>query len=233
MTMIHLFRQPVHIFLRGTCLISLILSLAGCATVDRPSKSPAFPHAYTERHPIVLRNAPFTLDVYVTGHQLDRRQVTDLKNYAEEYVKYGKGYMVVSVPTGTEEDALIQRGLKGIRLVLQKNKVPASRLKISSYGATNAVGAPPIKLSYTKFVAEVDSKCGLYPDDLSGLQGGVTFQNRDYWNFGCAYQTHLANQVDDPRDFIAGRAETPPDTENRMMIYQKYRKGGMEELADD
>ena len=35
------------------------------------------------------------------------------------------------------------------------------------------------------------------------------FENRPYWNFGCANQRNLAAMVDNPADLVQPRGETP------------------------
>ena len=220
------FKNHYNAILRGTAFIILSATLSGC--VDRPSKKPEFPHTYTQRHPIVLRNVEETLDVYVNGNALDRRAVADLKGFSEGYKKNGKGLIQMAVPRGTAEDALAERAAKGINLVLKKHGIPSNRVKTVSYNTSGAVGAPPVKLTYLKLAAEVDSQCGLYPHDMTD-----SLENREYWNFGCSYQNQLALQIDDPRDLIQARQETPPDTQYRMKLFGQYRENGMSDFGDD
>lgn len=209
----------------GLLVCALTLSVAGCASVDRPSKKPQFPNSYKQRHPIVVRNAPVTLDIYVTGSQIDRRSVEDIITFSGDYKIHGKGLITIAVPKGSQEDGLAQRSLKGIQLVLKKSGIPANRTRIMAYNASNAMASPPIKMSFYKLKAEVDSRCGMYPDDITGTSDGKGKENREYWNFGCSYQNMLAEQTDDPRDFFGGRRETAPDTTLRLQQFKRYRSG--------
>ena len=44
-------------------------------------------------------------------------------------------------------------------------------------------------------------------------------------NFGCATQHNLAAEIADPRDLVTPQPMTPPDTERRMIVIDKWRQG--------
>ena len=48
--------------------------------------------------------------------------------------------------------------------------------------------------------------------------------NRQYHNFGCAYQNNIAAQIADPADLIGPRAQTPVDAEQRGQVMKRYRE---------
>ena len=50
-------------------------------------------------------------------------------------------------------------------------------------------------------------------------------KNQSYPNFGCATQSALAAQIDDPRDLVQARGSTPPDETMRLRAIQKVRQG--------
>ena len=64
------------------------------------------PSDVRERHPIVLRDAPRSLDVFVgrAGAPLDPRQAEDVTEFAQEYRRSGRGGLVAQVPSGTRRD---------------------------------------------------------------------------------------------------------------------------------
>lgn len=72
--------------------------------------------------------------------------------------------------------------------------------------------AAPITLSYDAFGARVANECGLWPEDLVTGGDPQSWWNESYWNFGCATQSNMAQQVADPLDLmrprVAGRADT-------------------------
>jgi pilus assembly protein CpaD len=50
------------------------------------------------------------------------------------------------------------------------------------------------------------------------------FENKPYYNFGCAYQRNLAAMVDNPSDLVQPRPKRPP-IRARAPRFEKYRKG--------
>src|SRR6478609_9712768 len=66
----------------------------GCAGKGAQADPPSIAPVDTrERHPIVLRDAPRSLDVFVgrAGGSLDSRQAEDVAGFAREYRRSGKG----------------------------------------------------------------------------------------------------------------------------------------------
>ena len=68
--------------------------------------------------------------------------------------------------------------------------------------------------------------CGLWPEDLGpSIKNKSYFENKPYYNFGCAYQRNMAAMVDNPADLVQPRTETPAYTTRRNIAFDKYRKG--------
>ena len=68
--------------------------------------------------------------------------------------------------------------------------------------------------------------CGLWPEDLGpSIRNPSYFDNKQYYNFGCAYQRNLAAMVENPSDLVQPRSETPAYTMRRTAAFEKYRKG--------
>jgi Pilus biogenesis CpaD protein (pilus_cpaD) len=98
-----------------------------------------------------------------------------------------------------------------------------ARTVVTPYPAgPNAVA--PMRLSFSGLKATVADRCGQWPRDL-GIGSGAPedWNNKPYWNFGCAYQTAFAAQVADPRDLESHQAETPADTELRTKVIESLR----------
>ena len=82
-----------------------------------------------------------------------------------------------------------------------------------------------IRLNYPK-IAAVAGPCGLWPEDLGpSIKNKSYFENKPYYNFGCAYQRNMAAMVDNPSDLVQPRSETPAYTARRTDAFEKYRKG--------
>lgn len=198
-------------------------SLAACA--DRVVTAPTYPVDVRERHPIVLADAPRTLDVFVTSPLgLDPRQRADVKAFAIEYRRYGQGPLVAQVPTDVPNGFGTRRTLDAIGGAVAEAGAPGA-LSVSPYRPADPLVASPIRLSFTRLQAKVADKCGLWPQDLGVADAAFNVRNDPYWNFGCAVRSNVAAQVDDPVDLVRGRTQTPPDTTRRMKVFQAIREG--------
>ncbi len=211
--------------LAGLTALSLF-SLAACST-DPATTSSTLPADYRLRHPIGIVNAPTDLDVFVgrnTGF-IDPRQATDIQLFAIDYRKDGRGPLLILVPVGPGMPVANHRGVQAIRAQLARYGVSGGMVETSTYAAPGDPLTSPVRLTFAKLQAKVMSKCGQWPADVGGAAASFDgWQNRSYHNFGCAYQTQIANQVDDPIDLVRPRAETRTDVQRRMKVFDDARK---------
>jgi pilus assembly protein CpaD len=205
-------------------LALLALGLGACAP-DRIITGSIPAETRQQRHPIVLANAPRTLDVFPTSAwHLDPRQRSDLAGYALDYRRYGQGPIVAALPAGGPNDAVAGSLLGEVRRTFGAAGVPSGHIVVTRYQALDPSLAAPIRLSFQKLQAKVASKCGLWPADLGTTNFRANDQNLDYHNFGCASQSNLASQVADPLDLVRGRGEVPGDTIRRMQDLKDIRE---------
>src|SRR5208282_3943081 len=76
--------------------------LAGCG-LDSARDDPVGPSDYHQRHPIVLAQAPTTLDVYPVGGGLDSQSAADIRAFAQRYRALGTGRITILAPAGAPE----------------------------------------------------------------------------------------------------------------------------------
>jgi pilus assembly protein CpaD len=195
-------------------------ALSGCS-VPYASSDPAFPGSFQERHPIVVAAAPTTMDLYPVGGSLDERSRANIRAFVERYQHYGSGAVTIQTPVGTNPNsiavhqvrsALLAAGVKG-------------RVAIGAYLPANDGAAPPVRVSFTGLKAIVPTKCGQWPEDLASGSSVEGWKNEPYSNFGCATQSTIAAQVDDPRDFVQPRALGPSDVAMRTRAIEAVRAG--------
>lgn len=209
--------------LGAACLAAVAaISLAGCVS-DPIATSSITTDDYRARHPIVLANAPTTLDVFPAGdHTIDAASIQDIRAFAERYRRFGTGRMYILSPWG---GGYRTRAAVGeIRRVLASSGL-GGFIGVGSYRVAAPSAAAPIRLSFRGLKAEVASVCGQWPDDLASGGTTVGWKNESYYNFGCATQSMLAAQVDDPRDFDHARALGPADEEMRLRAIKDVRQG--------
>jgi pilus assembly protein CpaD len=198
------------------------LSLAGCQSDDLTG-SIAAPDDYHLRHPIVLTNAPTTMDVFPVGQgALDESSAADVRAFAARYEKYGVGKIIVLAPAGGGPK--IHAGVDAVRRVLASAGV-SGRIGLGTYSRADPLLAAPIKLSFLALKAEAPPHCGQWPEDLASGSSLESWRNETYWNYGCATQTVLAAQVDDPRDFQRARSLGPSDVQMRLRAINAVRGG--------
>lgn len=199
------------------------LSLSGCFSgVQYASDNQVMAVDYHERHPIVLAHSATTLDLFPVGGHVDSLSADKIKAFAERYREFGSGQVTILTPSNT--------GNPSAAIVSQiRQKLYADGLRgyvaVGSYPVANPELASPVRLVFQGLKAEVPTKCGQWPDDLASGSSIATWKNESYANFGCATQSVLAAQVDDPRDFVQARGSTPPDETMRLRAIDKVRQG--------
>jgi pilus assembly protein CpaD len=211
----------------GPALAAVALgALVGACSADRIVTGSVYPRDYRERHPMVLTDAPRSLDVFVKGaHGLDGRQYQDVRLFAEEFRQSGQTGIAIQVPSGTRNDAGVQQTFGAVRAALAAGGVPGAFVAVSTYVAADPAVASPIRLSFARLQAKVASKCGLWPQDLGSSDVRFSANNEPYWNLGCALNTNVAAQIADPVDLVRGRAEGRIDTIRRTKAIQDLREG--------
>jgi pilus assembly protein CpaD len=209
-------------------VVALGVLLGGCANRAAEDDTLAYgPTDVRERHPIVLRDAPRSLDVFVgrTGSTLDPRQAEDVASFAREFRRSGKGGLVAEVPTGARRDHAAHDTLNGIRTALSRGGVSPGALSVRSYPVQDPGLASPIRLTFASLQASVPHACGQWPADLGSSDFKFSSSNAPYWNLGCASQATLAAQIADPIDLVRSRDEGRPDIVKRMGAITKIREG--------
>ena len=202
-----------------------VMGLSGCATADRMKTSSIPMDDYRKRHPIIMAETAEKLDLFPSPEipGLDRRSAGQVAEFAQLYRSTGEGPITIFLPTGSRV-ALSKETVSTIRLLLVQSGVRAP-ITVMHYPVGNAGLASPVRLSFTGLKAKVADPCGQWPRDLASGSSTDGWENKPYWNMGCAYQNMLAEQVADPRDLVAPRAEDPADTQMRARPIDSLRKG--------
>ena len=201
---------------------ALAAGLAGCGNTDRIVASSIPLDDYTARHPIVLAEARSAIDVFPSeaSGQLDRHTAKQVYAFAAQYKELGRGRIVVLVPRGRSYRA----ALADIRHILTIGD-GTGRIDVTTYPVADPGLASPIRITYEGVRAKVTDQCGQWPRDLGSASSIEGWENKPYWNLGCATQTMIAAQVSDPRDLVTPRGEEPTDTQIRIRGIEAIRKG--------
>ena len=143
--------------------------------------------------------------------------------FAQAWRRDATGGVTIDRPTGTPNERAANDTLREILSILTSVGIPNHGIGIRPYRPADGAVAT-IRLNHPKMVAQV-GPCGLWPEDLGPTFTREHFENRPYWNFGCATQRNLAVMADNPADLVQPRGETPPYTPKRVFGRDKWRKG--------
>lgn len=200
----------------------LLLAPLGACGVNKVVGVPEVAYDYRDRHPIVLAEAPYQIDLFPTGGRLDRETSLRLRDFVARYRKFGRGQIALLAPR--RQGAGAAREVDEVRRALAAYGAGPS-IYVGSYPVADPSLAAPIRLSFNGLKAKVAGPCGEWPDDLASGNLLEGWQNKTFYNFGCATQATLSAQIADPRDIANPRGETPQDIETRMRAIGRVRLG--------
>jgi pilus assembly protein CpaD len=199
----------------------------GACTYTGGEVTATVPEDYRLRHPIAIEEANHSIVVFVGEGRggLSASQYADVMGLARAWVREGTGAIVADVPADTPNARAAAATFQEIKRVLAAGGVPARGVTLHRYRPDDPRFFATIRLSYPKIKA-VAGPCGMWPADLgpSALNPDY-FENKPYYNFGCATQRNLAAMIDNPADLEQPRPETYAYTARRTAAFEKYRKG--------
>lgn len=212
----------VAIFIAG-----LAAALGACTHTGRVDTTASIPDDYRLRHPIAIQEADRTVNIFVgnTRGGLTASQRADVIGLASVWLREGTGAIIAEVPAGTSNSRAAADSFKEVRSLLTAAGVPPRGIIVRQYHPADPRLFATIRLVYPR-IAAVAGPCGVWPDDIGpSIKNRGYFDNKPYWNFGCATQRNLASMIDNPSDLVQPRSETPPYTARRTQSFEKYRKG--------
>jgi pilus assembly protein CpaD len=204
-----------------TLLASLLIaaSTGGCFSSGPRYQAPFTLANPNERHPIKVAQDESTLDLAVHhGGELNQMQLAQLRGYLQGYKKQKAERLLIRTPSGGTNDADAMRAFEDVRTALRQAGIGTNTVSLETYFANRDPSAP-LRLSYLRYVATAPD-CPDWSENIARDP-----QNMPYPDLGCATQRNLAAMVDDPRDLLEPRAETPRPSERRDEVWDKYVKG--------
>ena len=209
---------------RFAAVLALAAALSGCYS-DRQVVD-NYPNDVRQRHPIAIREGEHALEIFVGADRggLTPAQRADVVAFAHRWRREATGRMMIEVPVATGNEIAAAAALREIRSVLSATGVPPGAVVARRYRPADPMRLATIRILYPNMVAEA-GPCGLWPHDIGPSVDGADFQNREYWNFGCANQRNLAAMVDNPADLVQPRGDAPLFAARRSTMLEKYRKG--------
>jgi pilus assembly protein CpaD len=222
-------RTPVdrqRAFRVAGALFGLAFVLGACThTADTVTAS--IPDDYRLRHPIALQEADQSVVIFV-GHAraaLSASQRADVWGLAQTWLREGTGPISADVPVDTPNAQAAAGSLREIQSLFAAAGVPPNDFVVRHYHPQDPRQMATIRLNYPRISATA-GPCGVWPEDLGpSIKNKGYYENKPYYNFGCAYQRNMAAMVDNPSDLVQPRPETPAYTKRRTEAFEKYRTG--------
>ena len=215
-----------HLRVAGA-LVGLAVVLGACTHTGDEVTTASIPDDYRQRHPIVVQEANRSVVIFV-GHArggLSADQRTDVMGLAQTWLREATGPIIADVPVDTSNAAAAADAFREARALLTAAGVPPRGITIHRYHPDDPRQMATIRLNYPKMSA-IAGPCGLWPEDTGpSIHNKSYIQNKDYYNYGCAYQRNMAAMIDNPADLVQPRPETPAYTARRTEGFDKYRKG--------
>jgi pilus assembly protein CpaD len=213
-------RSPARVLACGVALATLTALSAGCSTTGT-SDVDLRDYDFRQRHPILISNAPETLDMPVgmRGPALSPEIETAIRHYVAEYRADGTGAITIQTPTGSANEVAAASTGRAVHYALVRAGVPRNRIQVAPYSVDDRSQVAPLRLSYLRVKAVVPH-CGVWPD---GSEANAA--NAGYYNFGCAQQQNLAAMVANPADLIRPRPLQPANGARRAKVITNYGKG--------
>ena len=223
-------RIPVEcrrVFRIAGALVGLSVVLGACTHTDDVVATASIPDDYRLRHPIAIQESNNSLVIFVGRARggLSAEQRADVMGLAQNWLHEGTGGIVADVPVGTPNARAAESAFREAQALLSAAGVPPHGVTVHHYRPDDPRQLPTVRLSFPK-ISAVAGPCGLWPEDLGpSIKDRGYFENKPYYNFGCANQRNLAAMVDNPSDLVQPRPETPAYTTRRTEGFEKYRKG--------
>jgi pilus assembly protein CpaD len=217
-------KRALHI---AGALVGLAVALGACTHTDEVVTTGSVPDDYRQRHPIAIQETERSVVIFV-GHArggLSASQRADVTGLAQTWLQEGTGVIVADVPVGTPNARAAADAFREAHALLSAAGVPPRGITVHHYHPDDPRQLATLRLNYPK-VSAVAGPCGLWPEDIGpSIKNKSYFQNKPYYNFGCANQRNMAAMIDNPADLVQPRPETPAYTARRTEGFEKYRKG--------
>jgi pilus assembly protein CpaD len=198
--------------------------LGGCYTANEVTGS--VPMDYRQRHPIVLKEGPRTVELLIGAKRgaLTGAQRGEVLAFANEWRREASGGILIDVPSGTSNDIAAANVVPEVRSLLSAAGVPPEAIAVRPHRTGDPATLATLRLHYPRLLADA-GPCGMWPYDLGPTYDREHYENREYWNLGCASQRNLAAMVDNPADLVQPRGEVPPYTGRRTTVLDKFHRG--------
>lgn len=199
-----------------TCplMLAMLFAIGGCAATG-PGAGPDFVYAYSERYPLMGANVD-RVDVSAFRPQVG--DAARVRRIAGDFVRNGQNKIVIFVPQ-SGPGAMSSGNWVKQELVAQG--VPPGRIQWDSRPLPDGI----VRIAYAGQGGATRWDCTNLYEDVQQRADETSWLNREIVNFGCAYQSNMRAQVENPRDFVRPRPEGPMDPVHAANAVRQLRNG--------
>ncbi len=208
---------------RAPVLVALMIAsstLSGCAMFGQRDNIEvgSIPDDYRTRHPIIIgeNQKQFMVPVGNASRELSYAEKEVVSGFLSNYGTQGSGAIYISSPANSQNAGAAGHIANQIAVLASANGHQGKVVQ-SQYNAPHNQPTPPVIISYGAITASA-GPCGKWPEDAS-----PNSDNKNYHNFGCAYQNNLAAMVANPMDLLGPRKVGPIDAADRDKVIGDYR----------
>jgi pilus assembly protein CpaD len=210
---------------RGLLVAAFAAAVAGCNTTVPLDTTGSIPNDYRDRHPITVREGKKSLALFVGAGRggLSPSQRAEVLAFAQTWRRDATGGISIDRPVGGPNQRAATDTLKDTVSILSQAGVPQNGIGVRPYHPPEGMRAD-LRLHFPLMVGDA-GPCGLWPDDVGPTYDPKHFENKEFYNLGCAQQHNIAVMVANPADLVQPRSETPVYTAKRTFGTDKWRKG--------
>jgi pilus assembly protein CpaD len=202
-------------------LLISVSALTACASVPAPMEGMAPNPTAADNHRIEVTQTSQRMEVPVGAGDvaLSADSRAQLRAFANSYLRYGHGALVLSTPSGASNSDSASILANETRMSLVNSGVSYAAVAGSSYDASGEAAAPII-VSFARYEAQAPECAPLWEQDLAHQSN-----NQPWESFGCATVSNIAAMVEDPADLLRPRDQDPRDGGRRTTVMDAYREG--------
>ncbi|MCA3693371.1 CpaD family pilus assembly lipoprotein [Aquidulcibacter sp.] len=152
---------------------------------------------------------------------LNVQEAAELKAFAQEYVRLGRGNIVVSVPANASNSQTAGQVAQDVQRALFLGGVDFSKISSGPYQAQGQSNAP-ILITFGRYEAKP-----IVCEPWTSFDPRKTANNTPVDRFTCAQNANLAAMVADPGDLLGDRKDGPRDAARIQTGIDLHRKGGV------
>jgi pilus assembly protein CpaD len=156
---------------------------------------------------------------------LTAQEYAQLTAFANDFVRLGRGTLVISVPANAGNSANAAIVAQDAQRALYAGGVDYAKITGGTYQAGGQPNAP-IMLSFARFEAQ-RIEC----QSWSEVDARKTASNLSPDRFGCAQNANLAAMVADPGDLLGDRTDPTRDAARIQTGVDKHRKGDIPQVS--